>query len=177
MTAMKGMLNIEVSRCTGCKTCELECGIAHSKAMTLVGILRDGEKAQTRIFVEPAGAMAVPLQCRHCEDAPCIAVCPTKAMHRFGQGYPVLVEEGLCIGCRACVAVCPFGVVFMGREGKVVLKCDLCIRRLAQGQKPACAAGCPTHAISFLAPEAVAAGTRRRAAESFLVAVERGGAK
>jgi carbon-monoxide dehydrogenase iron sulfur subunit len=173
---MKGMLHIDVSRCTGCKTCELECAIAHSRAKTLIGILNDGG-AQKRIFVEAAGTLAVPLQCRHCEDAPCIAVCPTKAMHRLSQGYPVLVEDELCIGCRACVAVCPFGVVFMGREGKVVVKCDLCIHRQGQGLQPACAAGCPTDAISFLTPDAVAAGTRRKTAESFLVAVEKGGAK
>jgi carbon-monoxide dehydrogenase iron sulfur subunit len=173
---MKGMLHIDVSRCTGCKTCELECAVTHSDAKTLEGVIRDGEKVQKRIFVEAAGTLSVPLQCRHCEDAPCIAVCPTKAMHRFGQGFPVLMDDDTCIGCRACIAVCPFGVVFMGVSGKVVNKCDLCVRRLAQGQQPACAAGCPTKAISFKTPDKVAANTRRQAAESFLVAVERVGA-
>jgi carbon-monoxide dehydrogenase iron sulfur subunit len=171
---MKGMLQIDVSRCTGCKTCELECAVAHSSAKTLEGVIRDGEKVQKRIFVEAAGTLSVPLQCRHCEDAPCISVCPTKAMHRFGQGFPVLIEDDQCIGCRACIAVCPFGVVFMGVSGKVVNKCDLCIRRLAQGQQPACAAGCPTKAITFTTPDKAAGDVRRKAAESFLVAVERG---
>ncbi len=171
---MKGMLYVDASRCTGCKTCELECAVAHSEAKTLEGVIRAGEKVQKRIFVEPAGALSVPLQCRHCEDAPCIAVCPTTAMRRYGQGFPVLIEESLCIGCRACIAVCPFGVVFMGVSGKVVNKCDLCVHRLAKGELPACAAGCPTKAISFVSPERVAGNARRRAAESLLVAVERG---
>ena len=171
---MKGMLHVDVSRCTGCKTCELECAVAHSNSKTLEGVIRDGEQVQKRVFVTAAGLLSVPLQCRHCEDAPCIAVCPTKAMHRNGQGFPVLVQDELCIGCRACIAVCPFGVVFMGSSGRVVNKCDLCIRRLAQGQQPACAAGCPTKAITFKTPDQVAGDARRKAADSLLVAVERG---
>jgi len=171
---MKGMLAIDVARCTACKTCELECAVAHSESKTLTGVIRDGELVQRRIVVEPAGRLAIPLQCRHCEDAPCIAVCPTKAMHRFGAGFPVLLETEKCIGCRACIAVCPFGVIFMARTGTAVVKCDLCIRRLAQGQQPACAAGCPTRAISFASPEDVAKQARRKAAAGFLVAVGKG---
>ncbi len=171
---MKGMLSVDISRCTGCKTCEIECAVAHSVSKTLAGVIKDGELVQKRVFVEKAGTLSVPLQCRHCEDAPCIAVCPTNAMHRNGQGFPVLLDEERCIGCRACLVVCPFGVISMGVEGKVVSKCDLCVRRLAQGLQPACAAGCPTHAISYGTPAAASAGTRRKAADSFLVAIERG---
>jgi carbon-monoxide dehydrogenase iron sulfur subunit len=169
-----GMLHIDVSRCTGCRTCEIECAVSHADAKTLADIVRSGEKAQKRIFVEAAGSLSVPLQCRHCEDAPCIAACPTKAMHRNGPGFPVLLDDTLCIGCRACIAVCPFGVVFMGASGRVVNKCDLCVRRLAAGMLPACAAGCPTKAISFVTPERAAGAARKRAAESLLVAVEHG---
>jgi len=170
---VKGMLAINISRCTACKTCELECAMAHSAAGTLEAILAAGEKAQRRIVVEPAGTLAVPLQCRHCEDAPCIAVCPTKAMHRNGAGFPVLVDDRTCIGCRACIAVCPFGAISMGQAGPSVVKCDLCIRRLAKGQEPACAAGCPTKAITFTVAEQVAADARRATAERILVALER----
>jgi carbon-monoxide dehydrogenase iron sulfur subunit len=168
------MLSIDISRCVSCKTCELECAVAHSRAGTLVGIVRDGEKAQRRIVVESAGPLSVPLQCRHCEDAPCVTVCPTKAMHKNGARFPVLVEAELCIGCRACLSVCPFGVIFMGREGAAVVKCDLCVSRLAQGELPACAAGCPTGAIRYMTPEEASREVRHKAAESFLVAVERG---
>jgi carbon-monoxide dehydrogenase iron sulfur subunit len=171
---MKGMLSIEVERCVSCKTCEMECAISHSQAGTLFGIVRSGEKAQRRIVVEPAAGLAVPLQCRHCEDAPCVAVCPTQAMHKNGVAFPVLVDDTLCIGCHACITVCPFGVIFESRTGTAVVKCDLCIRRLAQGQQPACAAGCPTRAIRYSTAEEIAHDARRRTVERFLVAVERG---
>jgi carbon-monoxide dehydrogenase iron sulfur subunit len=171
---VKGMISIDVSRCLSCRTCELECAAAHSKAKTLLGAVRDGEKAQRRIVVEAAGDIAVPLQCRHCEDAPCVTVCPTRAMHENGAGFPVLIEEGLCIGCRACIAVCPFGVVFEGRGGRAAVKCDLCVERLAQGEIPACAAGCPTKAIRFTTAEEAARESRRKAAEGFLVSLDRG---
>ena len=174
---MNGMLSIDVSRCLSCKTCELECAISHSEAGTLFAIMHSAEKAQRRIVVEPAGLLSVPLQCRHCEDAPCIAVCPTQAMHRNAQAFPVLVDDTRCIGCHACIVVCPFGVISKSRMGKAVVKCDLCIRRLAKGQIPACAAGCPTHAIRYTTPEEVAQEARRRSAESYLVAVERGSAR
>ena len=132
---MKGMLSIDVDRCLSCKTCELECAIAHSQGGTLFAVMRSGEKVQRRIVVEPAAQLAVPLQLRHCEDAPCVAVCPTQAMHKNGVEFPVLVDETLCIGCHACISVCPFGVIFASRMGRAVVKCDLCVSRLAQGQQ------------------------------------------
>jgi carbon-monoxide dehydrogenase iron sulfur subunit len=171
---MKGMLNIEIARCTGCKTCEIECAVAHSVSRTLTGVIKGGEKVQKRIHVEKAGDLNVPVNCRHCEDAPCVAVCPTGAMNRFSQGFPVLLDEAKCIGCRACLVVCPFGAISMAVEGRVVSKCDLCVKRQAEGLQPACAAGCPTKAITFTNSDSIAAEARRKTAESYLVAVELG---
>lgn len=173
---MKGMLRVEISRCTGCKTCEIECAVAHSESKTLTGVIARGEKVQKRIHVEKAGELNVPVNCRHCEDAPCVTVCPTKAMNRFSQGFPVLLDEKRCIGCRACLVVCPFGAISMSVQGGTVSKCDLCVRRQAEGLQPACAAGCPTKAITFTNSDAVAADARRRVAESYLVVAELGNA-
>ncbi|MGQ9629265.1 MAG: 4Fe-4S dicluster domain-containing protein [bacterium] len=168
------MIHIEVSKCLACKSCELECAVSHSRSESLYEAVRNGERPQKRIVVESIGALSIPLQCRHCEDAPCVAVCPTGAMEKLGTEEPVLIREERCIGCKACVAVCPFGVIYMSNEGRAVVKCDLCIDRLERGERPACVMGCPTGAIQFKSVEEISREARRRAKENFLVAVERG---
>lgn len=151
-------------RCLACRTCEIACAMAHAPVEDLAEALAQGA-ARPRIYVESAGGLAVPLQCRHCEDAPCVQVCPSAALKRLGPDAPVLVEQEKCIGCEYCVQVCPFGVVRLTPERKAVIKCDLCEKRLAAGLQPACVAACPTKALVF---EEVQEGARRRRAENAL---------
>jgi carbon-monoxide dehydrogenase iron sulfur subunit len=92
------------------------------------------------------------MQCRHCEDAPCVAVCPSKALFKEAGGSAeniVVLDSGLCIGCKWCIEVCPFGVIKMNKSGSAVIKCDLCVERLRAGEKPACVAACKTGALSY----------------------------
>ena len=135
-------------KCLACRTCELACALTHAESADLVEAVIEGG-AQPRIYVEAAGQLAVPLQCRHCEDAPCVQVCPTGALFRLNPDSPVLVDQGKCIGCEFCVQVCPFGVIRVASDGKAIIKCDLCASRLAQGLEPACVASCPVRALSF----------------------------
>ena len=139
---------VDVGRCLGCKSCEIECALAHSEAGTMVEALQAETLPQARIHVEVVGESNVPMQCQHCDDAPCIVVCPSGALHRSEDAL-VLLDSGECIGCGQCLLVCPFGVIDMARDGKVVVKCDLCPQRVAAGQEPACAAGCPTGALQY----------------------------
>ena len=136
-------------RCLSCKTCEIECAMAHTDARTLVAALSSGTLLQTRVHVESIGEFGMPMQCRHCEDAPCMLVCPTDAIHRFSVDGPVLLDEKQCIGCRLCLFVCPFGVIEMSRNGSAMVKCDQCLERTEIGQEPACVSGCPTDALEF----------------------------
>jgi Fe-S-cluster-containing hydrogenase component 2 len=101
-------------KCLACRTCELECALAHVENPDLVKALLAG--AQPRLYVEAAGQIAVPLQCRHCEDAPCVQVCPSGALSRLNPEAPVLVNQELCIGCEFCVQVCPFGVIRLAAD-------------------------------------------------------------
>ncbi len=130
--------------------------MAHASTEDLAEVIAE-KAAKPRIYIESAGGLAVPLQCRHCDDAPCVRVCPTGALSRQGPMEPVRADQSKCIGCAFCVEACPFGVVrlisaaggtVLG-SGKVVLKCDLCERRLAQGLAPACVSACPVSALSF----------------------------
>ena len=146
---MNGIILINPEKCLACKTCELQCAIAHSKSNDMAKAICEEPLPQTRVKVEAADNLTIPLQCRHCEDAPCVKICPTKATVKSEPEGPVLIKDELCIGCKWCLLVCPFGVIHMGREGAAVTKCDLCFERLAKGELPACVAACPSKALQF----------------------------
>lgn len=152
----KGTIVIDASKCVACRTCELSCAVAHSKSKDLRKAMHEKPVSSPRIKVESTGNFVVPLQCRHCEDAPCVRVCPTKAISREDVESPVLIDNERCIGCKWCILVCPFGVINMDKNGKFVIKCDLCVERLKKGEKPACVVNCPTRAIKFKRLEGVA---------------------
>ncbi|MFC1623762.1 4Fe-4S dicluster domain-containing protein [Candidatus Omnitrophota bacterium] len=145
----KGMILIDPKKCLTCRTCELQCAIAHSKSKDLVKAICEEPLPQVRLKVEGVDDLGIPLQCRHCEDAPCIKICPTKATARLDAESPVLIKKELCIGCKWCVLVCPFGVIRAGRGGAAVTKCDLCFERLNKDELPACVAACPSKALQF----------------------------
>lgn len=156
------MVNIE--KCLACKSCEIACAVAHSKSRVLEEAIAERPTPQKRVTIEAAGELSVPLQCRHCEDAPCITVCPTVAIHRHEADGPVLIEQDRCIGCKFCLMVCPFGVIDVSTDGKVAVKCDLCIERTKAGQEPACVEACPTGALKLVDEKELAAQKRRLAA-------------
>jgi carbon-monoxide dehydrogenase iron sulfur subunit len=168
---MHRIITVDVRKCTACKTCEVQCAVEHSQSKTLWGAIQESPRPQSCIHVEAVADIAVPMQCVHCEDAPCVQVCPTHAMTRSAPGEPVFVQEDLCIGCRTCMLACPFGAISMSRRGTTVVKCDLCRHRLAEGRQPACVEGCPTGALSLTTVEELPKGTRQAAATRYLVAL------
>jgi Fe-S-cluster-containing dehydrogenase component len=90
-----------------------------------------------------------PLQCMHCADAPCVSVCPTTASAKDKETGLTLVDKEKCMGCRRCVAACPYNArVFLKEEG-IAQGCNLCLSLLKQGQEPACVATCLTKARLF----------------------------
>ncbi|MFC1666616.1 4Fe-4S dicluster domain-containing protein [Candidatus Omnitrophota bacterium] len=158
---MKGIIVIDPKKCLACRTCELQCAIAHSESKDLAKAICEDPLPQTRVKVEGMDDLAMPLQCRHCEDAPCVKICPTEATIKSEDGGPVLIKDKLCIGCKWCVLVCPFGVIRMARGGAAVTKCDLCFERLEKGEAPACVAACPSKAMQFKSIEEVSKGKKR----------------
>lgn len=146
---MKGMLVVNAALCVGCHSCELACAVAHSASKELFQAILEEPRPSPRVTVAQGEGFAVPLQCRQCENAPCVAVCPTRALDRSDPDSPVILEHDLCIGCKWCVLVCPFGVIRMDEHAHAIIKCDLCIERLKQGQLPACVVACPTGALTF----------------------------
>jgi Fe-S-cluster-containing dehydrogenase component len=85
-------------------------------------------------------------RCNHCEDAPCVAVCPTGASYIDEETGTVQVDANKCTGCKACITACPYDARFVHPDG-YVSKCTFCDHRLAKGETSACASTCPTSAI------------------------------
>ncbi|MCX7597372.1 MAG: 4Fe-4S binding protein [Armatimonadetes bacterium] len=155
---------VEPDKCLGCKTCELECALAHCEAGDLVEALQLALRPASRIKVVAVGANeALPIHCRQCERPRCVAVCPVGALTKAGPGEAVLLDADKCTGCLECVKACPFEAMMVTPDGTKAVKCDLCPARLAEGLEPACVASCPTEALHFGELGEVAREAARRA--------------
>ena len=153
---------IDMTRCTGCYTCVVACQLGNSLkpgvAWTKVDVLEWGEWPH-------AGRAYLSHACMHCDDPPCVSVCPTGASVRHDDGV-VGIQYDSCIGCGVCVAACmygsrtvnkddawfvgadypaPYEMASSGRVG-VAEKCTLCRDRMEEGRQPFCVEACPTGA-------------------------------
>ncbi|MCD6132969.1 MAG: 4Fe-4S dicluster domain-containing protein [Deltaproteobacteria bacterium] len=135
-------------RCIDCKGCTVAC-----KAQNKVPLGK--EYFRTQILegekIENGQVTAIdfmPLLCFHCENAPCISVCPTSASYHNEDGM-VLIDKERCIGCRMCVLACPYNARYYNEHEGIVDKCTFCVERLKAGMKPACVSTCPTEARVF----------------------------
>jgi carbon-monoxide dehydrogenase iron sulfur subunit len=144
MVKMKKII-IREEYCMGCRLCEIQCVVQHSKTKNILKVYKGKDiKPLPKIRVEQEGYISFALQCRHCQDAPCIEACITGAMYRDKKTGAVLCNEEKCVGCWMCIMVCPFGVIQRNIEGKkVASKCDLCTGE----EIPACVKNCPNEAI------------------------------
>ena len=151
----KAML-IDVSRCTGCRGCQVACKQWNSLAAeetTNKGTYENPPSLSgitwTKIkFEEDYGIWQFrKLQCLHCTDASCVSVCPTGAAAHHGEF--VIFDQNVCVGCGFCVVSCPFSIPHKDESEGTARKCTLCIDRVSNQQIPACAKACPTGAIEF----------------------------
>jgi Fe-S-cluster-containing dehydrogenase component len=160
----KGTLVVDLARCLGCRSCEMACAKGHAGFTDIVEAVLSGADLRPRVHVVAAGGHAVPVQCQHCEDAPCVAVCPSGALYRDEDRGIVRANVERCIGCKSCVVVCPFGAVEISKAGGQVFKCDMCQNIVAEGEDPLCVAACPTRARRVASLEEISAGRRRESA-------------
>jgi Fe-S-cluster-containing dehydrogenase component len=161
-------------QCVNCKACIIACKVKHMwPPYNTTGAISEPEGVNL-IKVYPYGPEIsagdhvhqpfISIACMHCEDAPCIKVCPSSAIYKDPETHITLVEEKRCIGCRACLWICPYGAPSFKEEGKMVL-CNLCIDRLREGKKTACEATCQAGAIFVGSPEEVSERRSQRAVE------------
>ncbi|MHB1597650.1 MAG: 4Fe-4S dicluster domain-containing protein [Acidimicrobiales bacterium] len=134
---------LDQTRCIGCHACTTACKSENSVPL---GVTRTYVKSvEVGIFPQVRRSFQV-TRCNQCGDAPCVAACPTKAMYQREDGI-VDVDKSICIGCKACMAACPYDAIFVNPEDHSAEKCNLCAHRLDIGLEPACVSVCPTGAI------------------------------
>jgi len=161
----KWTMVLDLARCDGCGKCTEACAAMHfippDRQWIPVLVLRDSQVAAPYYFPRP---------CFHCDNPPCTKVCPVDATYKTNDGT-VLIDNDRCIGCRFCMAACPYGVRCFNwgkpkdardagdrgyspewgypRQIGTVEKCDFCPDLAAAGQLPACASGCPMGVIYY----------------------------
>jgi len=149
---MAKALYIDHEKCTGCRLCELVCAVKHDG-------MSNPARARIKVMKWEQEGIYVPISCQQCQDAPCMNICPAKAISRDLELSRVTVDYDKCIGCRFCVAVCPFGAMSFNIIDRKVFKCDLC------DGDPQCVRFCDRKAVDFVSPDEVSVDKRRTAAE------------
>jgi len=143
---------VDPSRCIGCKSCMSaceECETHRGKSMINFDFIDRKETIATAAYV-----------CFHCDDPTCAQVCPADAIKKGIDGIVHSAIESRCIGCSNCVLACPFGIPKMQVAQEQMMKCDMCYDRTSIDLKPMCATVCPSQALTYGRPDAIARDRR-----------------
>jgi formate dehydrogenase iron-sulfur subunit len=157
---------VDTTVCVGCRNCEWACKDAHDlPAGNLVSYedrkvleskRRPDDKALTVVNEYSAGKNSnlpvdVKVQCMHCDHPACVSACIVGAFSKHENGS-VTWDTDMCIGCRYCMAACPFQVPAFEYDKALnpkIMKCDFCIERTKEGKVPACVSICPVEALTY----------------------------
>lgn len=136
---------IDTKKCVGCMDCVVACKTENNvpEGYNKDWIVQDVKGTYPTLNMEIRSE-----RCNHCDNPPCVSCCPTGASHVHNVGNVVLVTKNECIGCKACVASCPYDARFIHPDGYAD-KCTFCIHRVERGLDPACVSVCPTHCMYF----------------------------
>ena len=151
------VLVVNHERCTGCRLCELVCAVKHDG-------FSNPTRSRIKVMKWETEGLYIPMSCQQCQDAPCMNVCPVKAISRDEDLARVMVDYDKCIGCRSCVAVCPFGAMNFNVIDRKVFKCDLC------DGDPQCVRFCDVKAVEYKEPSDVSIVKKREAAHRIRMA-------
>lgn len=142
--ARYGML-LDVTKCVGCYACRVACQMQNECPPT---------ESYIRYYEHEKGTFPqvhhefIPVQCQHCTDAPCVKVCPTGASYTRADGI-VMVDHRKCIGCKYCMAACPYHARIEQAATGTVEKCVFCYTLTEKGEQPACVETCITSCRIF----------------------------
>ncbi len=136
---------IDLRKCIGCHACTIACKAEHEIP---VGVNRCWVKTVEKGTFPDTTRFFFPVLCNQCEDAPCVRICPTRALYRRGDGI-VDLHGDRCIGCRACMEACPYDQLFIDPNTRTAEKCNFCANRVENELLPACVSVCPTECRIF----------------------------
>jgi carbon-monoxide dehydrogenase iron sulfur subunit len=148
---MEKVLQVDMEKCTGCRTCEAVCSLRNTgsadPARSRIKIIRYERRGEYHNFI--------PMVCQQCATPLCMEACPTNAISRSPDTGAMLVDEKACVGCRVCNMVCPVGGVSLDPVTEVASKCDLC------GGDPECVKYCDAEAIKYVPVSKLDASLKR----------------
>lgn len=174
---------LDISRCIGCRRCVYACVRENNQSRDVqihwIRVLRmkkggfaleSADHYYDPEEVPEEGYFYLPVQCQQCEHPPCVKSCPVEATWKDSNGV-VVVDYDWCIGCRTCMAACPYGARHFNwndpvlprdeintevhlygnrpRSKGVVEKCTFCLQRSREGRYPSCVEACPAGARKF----------------------------
>lgn len=129
---------IDLRKCIGCQACTVACSMENQVPL---GQFRTIVSAYEVDVAGAARRVTLPRLCNHCENPPCVEVCPTQATYQRKDGI-VVVDNTMCVGCGYCVQACPYDARFINAETHTVDKCTFCVHRVDAGLLTACVETC-----------------------------------
>ena len=134
---------IDNRKCIGCHACTVACKTENHVPLTVnrtwVKYVEKGTFPNTRRVFQVT-------RCNHCENPPCVTICPVTAMYQRKDGIVDFSSER-CIGCKACMQACPYDSIYIDPDQRTAAKCHFCAHRTEVGLEPSCVVVCPEHAI------------------------------
>ncbi len=136
---------IDLRKCVGCHSCTVSCkfenNVPENNFRSWVRVWEKGDYPDVALSF-------LPRLCNHCDDPPCVDVCPVTATFKIEDGT-VVIDDDECIGCAYCVQACPYDMRYINPTTKTADKCDFCRARYSDGLLPACVTTCIGNARIF----------------------------
>lgn len=136
---------IDLRKCIGCHACTIACKAEHDIP---IGVNRCWVKTVEKGAFPDTRRFFFPVLCNQCDDAPCVRICPTRALFKRRDGI-VDLNGDACIGCRACMEACPYDQLFIDPGTRTAEKCNFCANRVENQLLPSCVIVCPTECRIF----------------------------
>lgn len=134
---------IDHRKCIGCHACTVAC---KSENEVPLGKFRTWVKYTEKGTYPSVRRHFTVLRCNHCDNAPCVTICPVNALQKRPDAI-VDLDRDVCIGCRGCMQACPYDALYLNEDTGTAEKCHYCAHRTEVGLQPACVVVCPEQAI------------------------------